>query len=182
VRNHRLIAGVLGGGAVLLAAGLSLAQTPIFDVKPGLWEITSTGGMSGMPPIPPEALANMTPEKRAQVQAAMQAAQGRGGAPRVIQNCVTEDQLKRGLDFDQHRDPSCQRTVSSNAPNLLVIHEECTGQNRRVGDFRFEALDRETMKGSINMVMTMGANTMTMNQSVRGRWLGTDCGTVAPRD
>lgn len=39
-------------------------NTPL-KVKPGLWEMTSDSERSGAPPIPPEALAKMSPEQRA---------------------------------------------------------------------------------------------------------------------
>src|SRR5580704_3090689 len=91
LRNQRLIRGVFGTGAAILlgVAGAGLAQSPTLDLKPGLWQITSTGSMTGAPPIPPEVLANMTPEKRAQAQAMMQAAMARAGEPQVAKNCVT---------------------------------------------------------------------------------------------
>ena len=183
MRNHLPIRGVLGLGTVTLlgVAGAGLAQTPTLDLKPGLWQISSTGSMTGAPPIPPEVLASMPPEKRAQAEAAMQAAMARAGAPQVAQNCVTEDQLRRGLNFEDPHNPSCKRTVVTNSSSLLVVHEECAGARPMVGDFRFAAVDRETMKGDINVVMGNGANTTTMQRSLQGKWLGSDCGDVKPQ-
>ncbi len=183
MRDHHFTVGILGVGATVLlgGSGSSLAQGPALDVKPGLWEITSTGAMTGMPPIPPEALANMPPERRAQVEAAMQAARARASEPNVVRNCVTEEHLRRGFNLDERQNPSCKRTILSATTRLLVVHEECTGQNSRVGDFRFEAVDRETMSGDINMVVSNGANTMTIKRSLQGKWLGGDCGDVKPR-
>ena len=182
MRNHLRICGVLGTGVATLLgiAGAALAQTPTLDVKPGLWEITSTGTMTGTPPIPPEMLANMPPEKRAQAEAAMQAAIARGNAPLSARHCLTEEQLRRGLNFDQRHNPSCQRTVVSSSPSLLVEHEECPGTHPMVGDFRFIAIDRGTMKGDIDIVMGTSPNALTMQRSVQGKWLGDDCGDVKP--
>jgi hypothetical protein len=188
VRGHRLIRGVPATVGALLsiaglcAAGAALAQTPALDLKPGLWQITSTGSMTGAPPIPPETLANMTPEKRAQVQAMMQAAMAHAGEPQIAQRCVTEDQLRRGLNFDERPNPSCHRTMVSTSSTLLVVHEECTGARPMVGDFRFTALDRETMKGDITVVMGTSANATTVQRSLQGKWLGSECGDVKPRD
>ena len=188
MRNHWLIRGVLGTGVALpgvvglCVAGGALAQTSTLDLKPGLWEITSTGSMTGAPPIPPEVLANMPPEKRAQVQAAMQAAMARAGEPQVARNCVTAEQLRRGLNFDERPNPSCQRKIVTNSSSLLVVHEECAGARPMVGDFRFTAIDRETMKGDINVVMGSGADTTTMQRNLQGKWLGSDCGDVKPKD
>ena len=188
MRNHWLIRGVLGTGVALpgvvglCVAGGALAQTSTLDLKPGLWEITSTGSMTGAPPVPPEVLANMPPEKRAQVQAAMQAAMARAGEPQVARNCVTAEQLRRGLNFDERPNPSCHRTIVSNSSSLLVVHEECAGARPMVGDFRFTAVNRETMKGDINVVMSTGPDTTTMQRNLQGKWLGSDCGDVKPKD
>jgi hypothetical protein len=183
LRNHFRICGVLGTAtaAVLGIAGSGLAQTATLDLKPGLWEITSTGMITGAPPIPPEVLANMPPEKRAQAEAEMQAAMARASQPQVARSCVTEDQLRRGLNFDDRPNPSCQRTMVSTSSSLLVVHEECAGNRHMVGDFRFAAINRETMKGDINVVMDNAANTTTMKRSLQGKWLGSDCGDVKPK-
>ncbi len=184
MRNHVLILGVVGAGmtALLAVAGPGQAANSSLDMQPGLWEITSAGEMSGVPPIPPEALANMPTEQRAQLEAVMQAERAHITAPHVVRHCVTEEQLRRGLNLDDTPNPSCQRTVLSNSTRLLVMHEECTGKSSRVGDFRFEAVDRQTMKGSIHMVVSNGANTMTINRNLQGKWLGADCGDVKPKD
>jgi Protein of unknown function (DUF3617) len=185
VRNHWLIrvlgAVVLFGAAAFGVAGAVLAQTPTLGLNPGLWQVTSTGSMTGAPPIPPEVLANMPPEKRAQTQAMMQAAMARASEPQVARNCVTEEQLRRGLNFDERPNPSCRRTIVSSTSSLLVVHEECTGARRMVGNFRFTAIDRETMKGDIEVMMSNGADTTTMKRSLQGKWLGSDCGDVKPR-
>jgi hypothetical protein len=166
---------------LLCVAGTGLAQAPTLDLKPGLWQVNSTGSMTGAPPIPPEALANMPPEKRAQVQAMMEAAMARASEPQVAQRCVTEDELRRGLNFDDRPNPSCHRTIVSNTSRTLVVHEECAGQRPMVGDFRFTAVDRETMTGDVHVVMGGGPNPSTMQRSLQGKWLGSDCGDVKPR-
>ena len=182
MRKHRCICGVLGIGAALLGvAGSALAQTSTLDLKPGLWQVTSTGAMTGVAPIPPEVLANMPPEKRAQAEAAMQAAMARASQPQVTRNCLTQDQLRRGLNFDNKPNLSCQRTMVSNTSSLLVVHEECTGARRMVGNFRFTAIDRETMKGGVEVMMSNGADTTTMKRDLQGKWLGSDCGDVKPQ-
>lgn len=154
MRNQFRICGVLGTttAALLGIAGSGLAQTPTLDLKPGLWEVTSVGTMTGAPPIQPQ----------------------------VARNCVTENQLRRGLNFDDRPNPSCQRTMVSTSSSLLVVHEECTGARHMVGDFRFTAIDRETMKGDIDVVMVNGADTTTMKRSLQGKWLSSDCGDVKP--
>ena len=53
-------------GAMLAFILLAHAADSIkLNVKPGLWEFSSAGQANGMPPIPDEALARLTPEQRA---------------------------------------------------------------------------------------------------------------------
>ena len=56
--------------------------TPL-NVKEGLWEITVTHSMTGMPnmpAIPPDALAKLPPEQRARMEAMM-----KGGSGTIVQ-------------------------------------------------------------------------------------------------
>ena len=54
------------GFALLFCSTLPAADFSPLDVKTGQWESTVTGQVTGMPPIPEEALNRMTPEQRAQ--------------------------------------------------------------------------------------------------------------------
>ncbi len=61
------------------------------NVKLGLWEVTSTTNVSGMPPIPDDVLARMTPEQRARMEAAMKARSGEGPKTTVRKECITKE-------------------------------------------------------------------------------------------
>src|SRR5438045_3135799 len=100
---------LLGLGATVGSIVLAQAADPAFDVKTGLWELTSTGSMSGAPPIPAEALARMTPEQRAQMEAAMQAAIARNNQPHVSKSCMTQRQLEKAPNFAESHDQSCKQ-------------------------------------------------------------------------
>lgn len=172
----RLVAFASGLG--VLAAGLSLAHadSPRFDVKPGLWEMTASSQSSGVPPIPAEALAHMTPQQREMMQQHMRDAMARGHEPHVTQHCVTEKKL-RDLDFGDDR-PNCHRTIISRTPRLVNMREECTGREKINGTVHIEAVDREHFRGKFDMQMTNGTDTMTIHQTMQGVWLGSDCGKV----
>src|ERR1700761_2127321 len=100
-------------GLGLGAAVITAAVAATLDVKPGLWEVTSQGEASGMPPIPPQALAQMSPEQRAQAMAAMQGAMKRMNQPNVTRSCITQKMLDRGLDFQHPNNETCKQTVVS---------------------------------------------------------------------
>jgi len=42
------------------------------------------------------------------------------------------------------------------------------------------AFDRQSIRGNLNLVVSGGANTMTIKRVMQGKWLGSDCGSVKP--
>lgn len=168
-----------------IAIGVAIcipASAATLDVAPGLWEMTSVGEASGMPPIPPEALAHMTPEQREKMQAAMAAAMGRAGQPQVTRSCLTEKMLQRGFDpGDNHRD-NCKQTTVSSTPRSFDANMVCTGREHSTGNLHIEAIDQHTVSGSFNFTASDGTNTMTMKRTIQGKWLASDCGNVKPSE
>src|ERR687888_2736858 len=119
---------LFGLAAIVGSTMLTYAADPAFDVKTGLWEITSTGTTTGMPPIPAEALARMTPDQRAKMEAAMQAAISQNNQPHVSKSCITERQLEKAPNFAEQHDKSCAQTVINRTASLIETRVECTGQ------------------------------------------------------
>lgn len=147
------------------------------NIKPGLWEVTTTPHISGEMPIPEDQLAKMTPEQRAKLQAAMQQHQTK---PRVYKECMTPEKIARGFDIDRSgEDASCKRNVVSSSANELTLHDECSKPDRKtVMDVHFEVKGGTQMSGKINVLMTSAGKTMTINNTLQGKWLGANCGTV----
>src|SRR5450759_2339450 len=83
--------------------------TPL-NVKEGLWEMTVTHSMTGMPAIPPDTLAKMPPEQRARVEAAMKQSGMGGPTADVHKECVTKEKLEKQSAFSDNR-KECTRTV-----------------------------------------------------------------------
>ena len=156
------------------------ASAATLDVKTGLWEMSSTGESSGMPPIPAELLAKMSPEQRAQMQARMAAAMAQSNKPDVTRSCISDKTLQRGLDLNQGERPECKRTTVNSTSKQIDVTMECTGEQKMNGTFHFEAIDRQNIRGNLNLVVSGGANTMTIKRTMQGKWLGSDCGSVKP--
>lgn len=161
---------------VAVLAGMRIAQAATLDVRTGLWEVTSSGETTGVPPVPPEVLARMTPEQRA----AMTAAIGNAGKPETIRSCITNKTLQRGLNFDRPDRGDCHRTVLQNTSRQVDVRMECTGEQKASGTFQIQATDRQTISGRLDMVVGSGPNPMTIKRVLQGRWLGSDCGNVKP--
>jgi len=161
--------------ASAVAAGTQLAVTP------GLWEITSTNHTTGAPPIPPDALAKLSPDQRARFEAMMKAQQQNQGRTHVFKSCLTAEQLKRGFTLGPtNPQDKCQKTVVSSTSKVLEVHLECTGQDHAVGTFHYEALTPKTVAGKMDIVVTRGAQSMTVKNDMRGKWVAADCGNVKP--
>jgi uncharacterized protein DUF3617 len=170
---------ILIGLGLLCAASLWAAdKIQPLDVKLGLWETTLTTETSGMPPIPPEMLAKMTPEQKAKMEAMMKQRQAEGPKTQSIKKCMTKEDLNK-TTFMGKDDPQCTKTVITSTSHKLEGKMECTyGGGKQSGTFLVETADSGNVKGETHMVMSGGANTMTANSHFTSKWLGAACGDV----
>jgi hypothetical protein len=146
------------------------------DVKPGLWETTTTTEMSGMPPIPTEVLAKMAPEQRAKMEAAMKARAAQGAKATTKRSCLTKQELSKPLTFGDDNEKSCKRTLISSSRSKQEARLECAdGTATRSGDVRIEAITPESIKGSMQMTSAGGGRSMNVNVGFTGKWIGASC-------
>jgi hypothetical protein len=164
----------------LAASGPCLAAGVSFDVKPGLWEIQTSGSASGIPQIPPDALAKLPPDQRVIATAMLMAIVAQASMPHTMQFCVTPEQIRQGLDLNRMGGKDCQRTVQSSSPTGLDMQVDCTGRDQMSGNVHLRVVDRATLAGDVDVHAGLGANSMTIRQSLHGRWLGAACGDVKP--
>ncbi len=144
------------------------------DVKLGLWETTTTTQISGMPPIPPEALARLTPEQRARIEASMGA---QGGQPKThtTKSCMTKEKMEKAM-FGEERQ-NCKRTVITSTSSKTEVRLDCDQQGIKTsGTVRVDAINSENVKGSVKAESTGGGNTMNVNSNFTSKWLSSDCG------
>jgi hypothetical protein len=173
----------------LFLALIALCSSSVFaadkivppNVKTGLWEITETHTMTGMPPmpaIPPEALANMTPEQRAQVEARMKDSFGGGPKTTIRKYCVTKEKLEKDTVFGDDR-RECTRTVLTSSSTMTEVKIHCAEKEMTSdGTFKFEALSPESVKGAVRMVMNGSGRTMHMDFDFTSKYVGATCGDV----
>lgn len=167
------------------------AQEIKIDVKPGLWENTTTSTISGlqmpanMPQLTPEQMARIPPAQRAQMEAMMK---GGAGAPttNTMKACVTAAQLSKPL-FD-NGDKSCTYKMTGSSSSSQNIHMECNkGNTKMSGDVTLNRLDAEHVTGEASMKTTGDSSTkgsmaqnMTIKLSFSNKFLSSDCGDVKP--
>ncbi len=148
------------------------------DLKLGLWEVTTTSAMSGQMPMPPEALAKLTPEQRARMEERMKANSSAQEKPTTRKECITKEKLSKENAFGEER-KFCTRTVTTSTGSKLEIKIQCAENGMKSdGMLRIEAVNFETVKGSMNMAMSGGERTMNMNSNFTGKWVSAACGEV----
>jgi Protein of unknown function (DUF3617) len=158
----------------VLAAGVSL------DLAPGLWEFSIAGSASGVPVIPPEAMARMKPEQRVMLQAMLIALIAQANTPHTVRMCITPDQLRAGFDPNRLSYPGCRHHLGSGVTDHLNMHVECLGEEPLDARLRLDAINHRTVEGDLNVDAGRGPDRLSVRQSVHGRWLGRDCGDTPP--
>jgi hypothetical protein len=149
------------------------------DVKLGLWESTTTSQASGMPPYPKEAMAKLTPEQRARIEAAMKAEQAKGPQSHTTKSCLTAEQLKSMMGFGDDEKMSCKRTVLRSNSRFQDLQFNCgQGGVAMNGEMHIEAADSGNVKGTAQFNSAGGGNTMVGKMTFTAHWLGTDCGSL----
>jgi Protein of unknown function (DUF3617) len=166
--------------AVALAAGNPLqTYAESFNAKPGAWQMSMTTLIAGNP-IPPEALANMPPEKRAKVEEAMKA---RAGRPITItqKTCVSQKDLDQDRIIRSMKDDSnCTRNVLSRSASRMVMEQTCPEPQASTSQMTIEATTPESLSASIVRVRGDGKGKVLID--VKGFWLGPSCAGIKDDD
>jgi hypothetical protein len=139
-------------------------------VKTGLWEVTYTTQVKGSM-IPAASLAQMPPERRAQVEAAMKKRAAQGPHSATHRNCVTAKDLEQGA-FNSDPSEHCTNTVVKQTANHQEVTVVCKdGDETRRGRMVIDAPSADRMTGTVDMATDEGS----MNMQLAGKWLGASC-------
>jgi hypothetical protein len=174
MRTKLLLALIVCSGLALWAAD---KITPL-NIKEGLWEMTVTHSMTGMPAtpnIPADTLAKMPPEQRARIEAMMK------GTPTtdVRKECVTKEKLEKNSAFSDNRG-NCTRTLVNSTGSKLEVKFHCEEkQSSSDGTLLVEALGSDNVKGTMHTVINNNnGRTMNMDFTISSKYLGPACGDV----
>jgi hypothetical protein len=161
----------LFAGAVVSSVCVSvvLAQTPVLDVRMGLWEMTNTTNIGGQ--MPGMDMSKMTPEQRAQMEAAMKNMMG--AHTTVTKTCVTKEKFDKGNFMSS--DEKCKATITTNTQSVLEMKQSCPNEQSQM---RLEALSPTSVKATFTGSGTDQGKTMTVSGTIVGKWLGANCGDV----
>ena len=161
---------------VVAITAVLAAQAPVLDVKLGLWEntmVTSIGGMA----MPQMDTSKLPPEQAAKMAEAMK---GMAGQPMTQKNCITKEALsKDSFMMPENSKMTCTRTVTTNTKATFAADLNCTGARTVKGQISVESLSGgNAFKGAMKMATTSGAQTINVNMTMSGKYLGPDCGDV----
>ena len=147
------------------------------NVRPGLWQTTTTVARTGEMPLPAEMLSRLTPEQRARLEARMKSDSARAHT-KTYKRCLTREQLDNP-DFT--KDEQCTwTTLQSNSTHIkgAVSCNYKDSSMKLQGSGEFVALDREHVKGSVHMTASGNGRTMDTTSDLSSKWLGPNCGNV----
>ena len=171
-------------GLALCVAVPALAQP--LDVRTGLWEMTTKRSTTGMPQLPqmpamsPEMLAQLPPAQRAQIENMMKTRRNVAPGVNAHKVCITQASLEKKPDFGP-AERDCTRMKDSRTARGWQVQEVCrAGGGKQTMNIRYDVVNRETIKGTVDIAMREGGHNITMKQEMHGRWLGSDCGDVKP--
>jgi len=149
------------------------------DVKPGLWEITSSHHITGIPPMPKEWADKVTPEQRAAMEEAFRKESAKGPQVETQRECITQEDAEKPFDIG---DKNCTQTVERTTRTTQVVRLVCTGETKGSGELRVTTPTPETMNGTLDLQLGEGKNPMRVKSELKGRWLAADCGDEADDD
>ncbi len=158
--------------SALALASLAASAAEPLNVKPGLWEMSTTTADAGAM-IPPALLAQMSPEQRARIEAATKQQSAGGSHTHSSKSCVTKEDLNRGK-FEAGKDEdakNCQYRIVTQTATHMQSSFQCTGDEARSGEMKFEALSPEQIKGAIQVATPNGKVTVELT----GHWLAASC-------
>jgi hypothetical protein len=176
---RRALALALVATTILAISTTHLIAAETLNVKSGLWETTSTTEATGMPPIPPEVAARMTPQQQVMVQESMRRALAKNGKPRTQQQCITQEEINSAFG-NLAPNSGCKTSVVTSTAKVQETQLACTGSTKATGTLHIEASSPENVTGSSQMTVGEGQNVMVVKTQFTAHWLGSDCGSVSP--
>lgn len=164
-----------------LAATAAYAATVSLAVKPGLWQVSVRGQLTGTVSVPASVLKSMSEQERTEFEARMAATARAAANGHTFRNCVSAEQLRHGFIVDNRREGACTRTVIASSASALTVRLECkAADHATVGMVRFKAADASNVTGVSDMATTIAGKTMTVHSTTTAKWLSADCGELKP--
>jgi hypothetical protein len=174
---------------LLLLAGCTCAAAQTVGLKAGLWEMTRqqnaydgqdlSAQMSAAQERMAQAMANMPPERRAQMEAMMGGKMPAPGAAKRI--CVSAQMAasERPMADPQGR---CEGSKLTRSGNKLHFDMNCSGEGRSMVGKGDTVIDGDSVSTVVDATVTDARGTHALHSESQMKYLGADCQGLAPLD
>ena len=158
-------------GAAALAAVIAVPMVALASHgKAGLWSVTVTVHMSGMPQIPPAERAKM---KQMGIKIP--------GSDNTLttKHCMTEAEVKAdSFKAMQRRNKHCKVTNQKIEGQRMTADMVCTGEMQGQGHIAVTYHNAEHYTGRMTFTGTTHGHQTNVTDTFEGHWLSADCGNV----
>ena len=179
---------------VLLAILVALSSNVFAEssgLKPGLWEMKVVkqvmdgrdmqAQMAAAQEQMQQAMANMTPEQRKQMEAMMgrQGAHVSGGGGTRI--CISKEMAARDrpvMSSQSHCDP----VKSNRSGNKISFEFNCSNKGRTESGKGETTIRSDLMETVVDMTMTDAHGSHTIHNESQFKFIGSDCQGIKPAD
>lgn len=178
---------------VLLVILVTLSSNVYADgprPKPGLWELTIVkqlvdgrdmqAQMAAAQAQKQQAMANMTPEQRKQMEGRMgQGAHGAGAGNMRI--CISKEMAERdkpAMDPQSH----CETSKLIRSGNKVSFEFNCSNNGRTQSGKGETTISSDSMESVMDMTMTDARGSHTLHNETRMKFIGADCQGIKPAD
>lgn len=153
-------------------AALAVAAVPAIagHGKAGLWSVTVTTDMAGMPNMPD--MSKLPPE----AQAAMRAhGVTMNGHTITAQHCMTQAEVDANGPPPMRNHKECTMANMKTGPGTYSADMTCTGNMTGTGHVQVSFDSAEHYAGKTTLSGTANGHPVNMTTSFEGHWVGADC-------
>jgi len=152
------------------------------NVKTGLWQVTSTHTLSGLPPITPEMqarMARLTPEQRAKIEGMMKAQSGGTPTTTHYKKCITPKDLTTN-PWTNGPGESCTWNIQNSTGTDMELQGSSCAAGRNEGmktdvAVKLHVIDPENVSATMQGSSTGNGRTMNFTGSYTGKWVNSSC-------
>jgi hypothetical protein len=158
---------VLFFGAAAAAVALVAVPAIASHGKAGLWNITVTMDMPGMPDM-----SKLPPEAQAAMRAHGVTMNGRG---MVVQHCMTQSEVDAIKPPPMRNGQDCKMSNLKTAGQSFSADLVCSGQMNATGHFEVSYDSPEHYTGKSSFTGTQDGHPISNSTTMEGRWVSADC-------
>jgi hypothetical protein len=123
-----------------------------------------------------EAMKNMPPEQRKQMEAYMKKMPGHAQmGEKGMRTCYTRDLLDRGTALSRDADGRCETTIKNQTSSKIEMSFQCKDGANGTGEWSWPS--DSSYQGHMQLKQKNG---QLMEMNFKGKYLQADCGEVKP--